>query len=78
MYKFLNTLHPGGIWTQELLFCRRTRWPQSHATRANIYLYSATNAYNTVTPELDLGGEVPKNDLVQEWGPTARLSSGSI
>jgi hypothetical protein len=34
VYKFLKTLHPGGIRTQDLLFCRRTRWPLCHAARA--------------------------------------------
>jgi hypothetical protein len=30
MYKLLKTLHPSGIPTQDLLFCRRTRWPLCH------------------------------------------------
>jgi hypothetical protein len=34
MYKFLVTLHPGGIRTRDLLFCRRTRWPLCHAAWA--------------------------------------------
>jgi hypothetical protein len=34
MDKFLKTLHPSGIWTQDLLFCRRTRRPLCHAARA--------------------------------------------
>jgi hypothetical protein len=29
-----KTLHPDGIRTRELLFCRRTRWPLCHATKA--------------------------------------------
>jgi hypothetical protein len=34
MYKFLKTLHPGGIRILDLLFWRRTRWPLCHAARA--------------------------------------------
>jgi hypothetical protein len=34
MYQFLKTLHPGGIQSRDLLFCRRTRWPLYHAARA--------------------------------------------
>jgi hypothetical protein len=34
MYEFLKTLHPGGIRTRDLLFCRWTRWPLYHAARA--------------------------------------------
>jgi hypothetical protein len=30
LYKFLKTLHPGGIRTRDLLFCRQTRWPLCH------------------------------------------------
>jgi hypothetical protein len=33
LYKDLKTLHPGGIRTRDLLFCRRTRWPLCHAGR---------------------------------------------
>jgi hypothetical protein len=36
MYKFQKTLHPGGIQTRVLLFCRWTRWPLYHATRATL------------------------------------------
>jgi hypothetical protein len=32
--KTLKTLHPGGIRTRDLLFCRRTRWPLSYAAWA--------------------------------------------
>jgi hypothetical protein len=35
MYKDLETLHPGGIQTRDLLFWRRTRWPLCHAARAH-------------------------------------------
>jgi hypothetical protein len=31
-----KTLHPGGIRTRDLLFCRRTRWPSCHAARAKV------------------------------------------
>jgi hypothetical protein len=50
MFKFLKTLHPGGIWTRHLLFCRRTRWPLCHAAKAltsqvtyNIHRYIPMN-----------------------------------
>jgi hypothetical protein len=35
-----KTLHPGGIRTRDLLFCRRTRWPQCNAARALICVVS--------------------------------------
>jgi hypothetical protein len=36
MYKFLKTLHPGGIRTLDHLFCRRTRWPLCHVVYKNL------------------------------------------
>jgi hypothetical protein len=33
-YKFMKTLHPRRIWTRDVLFCRRSRWPLCHAARA--------------------------------------------
>jgi hypothetical protein len=41
-YKYLKTLHPGGIRTQDLLFCRQTRWPLCHAARAPKQTYVGT------------------------------------
>jgi hypothetical protein len=34
IYEDLKTLYPGGIWTRDLLFWWRTRWPLCHAARA--------------------------------------------
>jgi hypothetical protein len=35
MYKFLKTLHLGGIWTRDILLCRWTRWTLCHSAWAS-------------------------------------------
>jgi hypothetical protein len=39
MFKDLKTLHPGGIRTHDLLFCRRTQWSLCHAARASLDIF---------------------------------------
>jgi hypothetical protein len=39
MYKLQKTLHPVGIRTRDLLFCRRTWWPLCHTDRATLYYF---------------------------------------
>jgi hypothetical protein len=34
MYKFMKTIHPCGIRTRDLMYCRRTQWPLCHVTKA--------------------------------------------
>jgi hypothetical protein len=40
---FLKTLHPGGIRTRYLLFCRRMWWPLYHAARARVHMCCLLN-----------------------------------
>jgi hypothetical protein len=44
MYKDLSTLHPCGIQTRDLLFCRRTQWSLCHGAKAVLTKVTTTQA----------------------------------
>jgi hypothetical protein len=92
MYNDLKTLHPGGIRTRDLLFCRRTRWPMYHAARApkNLPLSSEKWTPCLKDPiETCRGGKgkqnffcatcklFPQSIHLQISSPKSRLSKGS-
>jgi hypothetical protein len=73
--KPLNTLHPGGIRSRDLRFCRRTRWPLCQAARAIrcffitiIFWSQAAWSYGLVCHRGDWGLRVVRSNPARDAG----------
>jgi hypothetical protein len=76
VYKFLKTLHPGGIRTRDSLFCRRTPWPLCHAASAIGDIYNMDPREQTSGPNWEEKKSCPLASRLRKHSVCKNCKSG--